>query len=57
MIAKPETADVSVGRSNVFHWLRGRDLNPRPLGYERVQADWPHRVISPNTNVFNMLAR
>src|SRR5579884_554236 len=36
-------------------WLRGRDLNPRPLGYERNSAQHPARTISPNANISNAL--
>ena len=43
------------GRESLKIWLRGQDLNLRPLGYERVQANRPRRAISPNTNDFSML--
>jgi hypothetical protein len=30
-------------------WLRGRDLNPRPLGYEPTESchEWPLETIPP----------
>jgi hypothetical protein len=31
----PDSA-VEIAKSGPWKWLRGRDLNPRPLGYEPV---------------------
>ena len=52
---KTEKPTVSSGFRFDFIWLRGQDLNLRPLGYERVLADEPSRTISSNGKRFNSL--
>jgi hypothetical protein len=37
-------------------WLRGVDLNHRPLGYECVPAHFPHTRIEDNSPCANSLA-